>query len=164
MGLFNKIFASSNKQPVELLQASITLLRQRVFSELLKKYVSSHGKQHGEFLSDAVLNEVLLEPPRDYEAEKFLRNNSTLIIYESLQLKSDPHIASMLSYLYAAETLLLNFQTKEILSTRFMGLGNKAAELSIRIPTTFDICGNDDAINCIQAIWKYAKKNTGRNK
>jgi hypothetical protein len=164
MGLLSKIFGSSKNQSIKLLEASIALLGLGIFSKLSKKYVPLHGKQKGEFLSTAIINGALLETPGNKEAEIFLQNNSPLVTQETLQLKSDPDIASALSYLYAAQTLFLVFETKEILSARSLELGKKASDLSIYIPNTFDICGSDDAIQCIQAIWEYAKTFMDKNK
>jgi hypothetical protein len=158
MGIFARLFGNSNCQSVEILEASITQLRVGVFARLSKEYITVYGKQNGEFLSAAILNEALLESPGNHDGELYRNENASLIERESLQLASDPEIASALSYLYAAQTIYLVFVTKEPLSKRAQELGEQATRLSISIPNTYDICGSSDVRECILAIREYATK------
>ncbi len=163
MGFFSKIFSDSNKQNIKLLEATITQLRVGIFSRLSKKYIPVYGKQNGEFLSVAILNEALIENPTNEEAENYCRNNKLLINEEVLQLSFDPVISEAFSYLYAAQTLLLVFLTREPFSKRSQELGEQASRLGIYIPNTFDICGSDNAQECIFAIMEYSTKYLKKN-
>jgi hypothetical protein len=158
MDLISRIFKSRKKISIDILIASIGVLCAGVFSRLCKKYVPMYGTQKGELLSSAIINYALIQPPANRNAELYLGENSDLIIQEAMQLKSDPELVSAFSYLYAAQTLHLVHQTKEILSSHAIELGQRAASLSLYIPNNYDICGSDDANKCIAAIWKYSKE------
>jgi hypothetical protein len=158
MSILDKLFGDSNSQSIEILEATIRQLRLGVFARLSKKYIPLHGKQNGEFLSAAILNEALLESPGNSDGEFYCSKNASLIEKELLQLASDPDIASALSYLYAAQTMHLVFVTSEPLSRRAQQLGEQATRLSIFIPNTYDICGSNDAKECIFAMGEYAAK------
>jgi hypothetical protein len=142
--------------PTSLLDESITQLRVGVFSRLLKKYTPIFGEAQGKFLCAAILNEALLEDPGNNEAKKYLARNQDLVKSESLNLHTDTDLAEGLSYLYAAQTLYLAFATRNPFSERAAELGQRAADLSIYIPNTYDICGSGDANACILAISHYA--------
>ena len=61
-------------------------------------------------------------------------------------------------YLYAAQTLLLAIELRDPFSARAQELGERATELSILIPNTYDICGSGDARECVRAISEYASR------
>ncbi len=158
MGILAKIFGGSKKQTIELLEASITQLRVGLFSRLSKNYYPIYGKQKGEFLSAALLNNVLLKKPGNKDGEHFYLNNVVLIEEELKKLSSDTVIAEALSYLYAAQTLYLVFITKDPFSKGAQEFGEQATNLSIYIPNTYDICGSDNVQECVLEIMKYSSK------
>ena len=158
MGILAKIFGGHKEQTIELLEASITQLRVGLFSTLSKFYYPIYGKQDGEFLSSALLNNVLLEKPGNIDGENFCRNNVELIEEELKKLSFEKVIAEALSYLYAAQTLYLVFITKDPFSKQAQKLGEKATKLSIYIPNTYDICGSDNVQECVFEIMKYSSK------
>ena len=156
MNIFGKLFGHSNSQDIEILEATIAQLRVGVFARLSQKYIPVFGKQNGELLSAAILNEALLEGPGNADGEIYRRQNASLIEDESLQVASDPDIATALSYLYAAQTMYLVYLTQEPLSKRAQDLGEQAAYLSISVPNTYDICGSNDAKECILKMGELA--------
>jgi len=164
MGILSKIFGNSKKQTIELLEASITQLRLGLFSKLFKIYNPIYGKQDGEFLSAAILNNVLLEKPGNINSENFYRNNVELIEEKLQELSSNRIIAEALSYLYAAQTLYLVFITKNPYSKQAQELGEQANKLSIYIPNTYDICGSDNIHECVLEIMRYASRFFDENK
>lgn len=75
-----------------------------------------------------------------------------------MKLRLDPVLAEALSYLYAAPTLYLAYVTHNPFSERAQALGQRATQLSIHIPNTYELCGSGDANECIAAIASYALK------
>jgi ABC-type sugar transport system ATPase subunit len=73
-------------------------------------------------------------------------------------------IAKAFSYLYAAQTLYLVWLTKSPMSERALEMGRRATELSLYIPSTYDICGSADVVECIRAIMLFATDFLEKNK
>ena len=145
----------THAEALKLLDASIERLRAGIFGRLNQQYAARFGTE-SQFLSAAILNEAVLEGPSNKKAEEFRAKNASLISDEAMKMHLNVDLAQGLSYLYAAQTLYLVWLTKSPFSARAQALGEKATELNIHIPSTFDICGSDDAMACIAAIYEYA--------
>ncbi len=72
-------------------------------------------------------------------------------------------VAKALSYLYAAMTLHLAIRTGDPLSELGVRLADRTAELAIDIPSTHDICGHGDAVQCIRVIGTLAAQYRNRS-
>jgi hypothetical protein len=144
--------------PIQLLEESMSRLRIGIFARLLRKYAPVRGEEEGKFLSAALLNEALTEEPRNDQARKYLARNRSVVAQELMKLRDDAGLAEALSYLYAAQTLYLACATRSPLSERAQALGERATELGIYIPNTYDLCGSGDANACVLAIVEYARR------
>jgi hypothetical protein len=79
-----------------------------------------------------------------------------LVTKEAMKLHDNEVLAEACSYLYAAQTIYLAYLSHNPLSDRAIELGNRATELSMHIPNTYDLCGSNDINQCVIAIAKYA--------
>jgi hypothetical protein len=157
MGFLGKQFGEK-ATPAALLVDAMTQLQVGILTNLIVEYRSLAAQANVTLLAAAVLNEAVLESPINAEADQFSRAHSELVRKETLKLCQNPDIAEALSYLYVAKTLHLAFATRNPLSEEAERLGERATELGIYIPNTYDVCGSGDAIECIRAIGEFAKK------
>jgi hypothetical protein len=156
MGSINKLFGQPKPDYIEILDTSIEKLRLGVFAHLFSKYLKELDAAQAKFLAASVLNEIVVEKPSNLDAEHYYAANLNMIYQESLKLSQNEILSEALSYLYAAQILFLVHLTKQPISERSMLLTERATELSIYIPSTYDICGTDDAKQCTLYIAKFA--------
>jgi hypothetical protein len=156
MGLLGRLLRKSQPPSGKLLEDSITRLRVGLFARLWKRYTPAYGGDQAKFMSVAILNEALAEEPTSQEAGLFRSRNGDLISREAMTLTLDTQMAQGLSYLYAAQTLLLVFMTRNPFSEAAQLLCQRANDLKIYIPNTYDICGSGDAQDCILAISAFS--------
>lgn len=156
MGLFNKLFGKAKLDFSKLLDSSIERLRLGIFAQLYSKFTKEIGENEAKFLAAAVLNYVVTEEPNNNDAQRYFTEKESLITTEAKKLCEIKVLAEACSYLYAAQTIYLAILCHNPLSDRSVLLGNRATELSIHIPNTYDLCGSGDAKQCIIAIAEYA--------
>jgi hypothetical protein len=158
MGWMDKLARTLKPSPIQALEESRSRLRMGIFVRLFGKYAPVRGEEDARFLSAALLNDALIEESRHEHAQKYLARNRSVLALEIKTLSDDPEIAEALSYLYAAETLHLAWATRNPFSERALALGERATELGIYIPNTYDLCGSGDANACVLAIAEYARR------
>lgn len=156
MGFLGRPFKKQNPPAIDALQVSIDQLRLGLFVRLLAKYRSLIGEQQGRFLAAAIINTAIVEDPANPEATEYKAKNMALIQEEAEKLNLNDEFAEALSYLYAAESIVLTYRAKDRASERAKQIVHRASELSLHIPNTYDICGSDDFSQCVLAIAEYA--------
>jgi hypothetical protein len=76
-----------------------------------------------------------------------------------------PDVGTPLSYLYVAIVLHAVIQTGNPMPEFSSRLVDRATELGIWIPNSYDICGSDDVVQCTEAIGaladEFAKRTLG---
>jgi hypothetical protein len=162
VGLLSKVFGLAKaRESVKLLEDAIPNLQFTIIATLANKYTPNLGEKEAMFLAVAVLHEAILVEPATEEGEDYLRRNTTLVMTEAARLSSDAQIAHILSYLYVAKILYLVYATGQSMSDQSVALANRATQLAIDIPNTYDICGSSDANACVRAISEYASTVAG---
>lgn len=156
MSFINKLFGKSKPVFEKLLDGSIEKIRLGIFARLYSKYAIEFGENEAKFLAAAILNCVVMEEPGNDEAQRYYENKASLITTEAMKLYENEALAEACSYLYAAQTIYIAYLSHNPLSDRANQLGNRATELSIYIPNTYDLCGTNDINQCVNAIAKYA--------
>jgi len=155
--VLNKIFGLAKMRETDgLLETGYTNLKLGIFTRLVKKYRPLYGEQQANLLAVAVIHEALIVEPANTAGENYRANNRALIFDEAMRLNSDREIAEAFSYLYAARSFHLVRATGSVVSDQSVALVNRATELSLYIPSTYDLCGSDDFGTCIHAISEYA--------
>lgn len=137
---------------IERLQIGITTNLILVYSTRLKLQPPGDTV----LLANCVLSHATAMNPVGESAQQYEKTHADLVRNEALGLVALPEVAEALSYLYAAITLLLAIRTRDPFSELSAQLGTRATELSLYIPSTYDICGSGDAVECIQAIARFA--------
>lgn len=107
-------------------------------------------------LASCVLSYATAMDPIGEQALQYQRKHGELVRTQAQQLAAFDDVAEALSHLYAAITLLLAIRTRNPFSELSSQLGARATELSLCIPSTYDICGSGDAVECIQAIATFS--------
>jgi hypothetical protein len=159
VGLLDKLLQHTRAhqpQAVQSLRDSIDKLRLTIFALLFHKY-AEYGDTGSKFLAVAVFNEAMRESPQNKEAEQYLNRNRILITKEALTLAQDNEAAEALSYLYAAHILYNVYLTQSPDSEPSRLLAERAGQLGLYVPNTYDICGTDDVNACVVAIAEYAR-------
>jgi hypothetical protein len=156
MGLFDRFSKKPSEQYINLLDSAIAQIRGGIHTRLAFAYSQSLPKRDAELLSGAVLSFALMERPMTQDAAAFMSDKRERVKAESHRLAGDPEIAKALSYLYAAQSMRITFDTKNPLAMRIIDLGNQASLLAITIPSTVEICGTEDNTQCIIAISRFA--------
>jgi hypothetical protein len=103
------------------------------------------------------VNEIVAEEPANEAGSKYLTANRALIDSEAAKLKNDSEVAEIASLLYAAQTLLLAVALGPPMSDQAYRLGERATKLGFWIPSTYDLCGTDNALDAIRAIAERSK-------
>lgn len=159
VGFLKNVFGSGEKQQAyKLLETSYTNLKFGIFARLVKNYRPHYGEQQANLLAVAVIHEALIVEPANADGQRFRANHQELILSEAALLGSDPEIAEAFSHFYAAASLLLVYKTGSPISDQGIALANRATELALYIPSTYDICGSGDFGACVHAISAYAAK------
>lgn len=158
MGLFGNLFGGGQPDVQRILDEIIQCLRIGIFSYLFKnKYLPVFGEEEAKFWAVAVLNTIILEEPGNEQARIFYERNKEKILQDAFNISEDKELSIAVSYLYAAQTIYLAVVTKNPFSHKSQELGEQATRLGIYIPNTFDICGSNDPIECINSIGIFAK-------
>jgi hypothetical protein len=163
MSIYSFLFRFTNAQTINSINASIAKLRLGIFALLMKKYLPEYGEEKSKLLGAAVLNEATLEKPGNRAAKSFYQENSELIEEEAKNIVLDDKLPKAFSYLYAALTYYFVFTTGKPISKKSEKLGERATDLYLYIPNTYDICGSGDAKECINAISEFAEKFVAEN-
>ena len=156
MGLLDWLRGSGKRNAIPSLEESIGALRLGTFARLQRNFRASRTPVEAQFLAAAVINEAVVELPANEDGARYLSSNLELIKSEARRMYADAEIARGLSYLYAAQTILLAITLRDPFSSRAQELGARATALAIHIPNTYDICGSGDALQCIRAIQAFA--------
>ena len=139
------------------LQDSATQLRLAVFSLLVERYAVSLGHDDAGELAVGIMNHALLEQPTP-QALAYERRYKGRIKREAQELWSDAQISEALSYLYAALIMQAAVMERAPITNRGVELANRATQLLLHVPNTYEICGTADAKDCIPAIAQYARQ------
>jgi len=156
MGLFDRFSKRPSDQYINLLDSAIAQLRNGIHTHLCRYYIRFSPKHDAELMSTAILSFALTERPLDQQAASFLSDKREQVRSESRRLATDPEISKAMAYLYAAQSMRMTFDTKSPLGMRIIDLGNQASVLAIAIPSTVEICGVEDNVQCIIAISRFA--------
>jgi hypothetical protein len=136
-------------------------LRLGLFSRLLILHASRYPDEQTNFLSAAVMNEILAEEPTNPEGRRYLQDRQDLIVLEASKVCEDSELVGACSCLYAVQTIYWNFQAGQAaalgklpaqIRNRPMELPQRASQLRIHIPNTYELCGSGDAVDVIVAI------------
>jgi hypothetical protein len=161
MRILERLFGGQKARSVALLEGAIGRLRVGLFATLDKSHRAAYADERFRtFLCAAILNHVVVEPPGNNEAVKFAETHWALIEAEARKIGDDPEISRIASYLYAAQILHAAISTRDPFSERAQVLGERATDLGIYIPNTYDICGQGDGASCTIAIAEYANEVT----
>jgi len=140
-------------------------LRLGLFSLLVDRHASRYPDEKTNFLSAAVLNAILAEEPTNQEGRRYLEERKDLIALEAGRVYEDSKLVRACSSLYAVQIICWNFQAgraaafgKSPIPTgnRSMELVQRASQLRIHIPNTYELCGTEDAIDSIVALCRIA--------
>lgn len=146
------------EEAIERLQIGIAMNLAMEYGSRLQPGLPNEGI----LLANCVLSYATAMSPIGEPAQHFEKSHSDLVRRQALELEELAEPAQALSYLYAAITLLLAIRTRDPYSEQANQLGDRAAELSLAIPSTYDISGSGDAAKCIQAISAFAIDYKGR--
>jgi len=155
MGFFKNLFPPK-LSPEQLLVESIESLQISLSFALMTQYESRFAAD-SPLLANCVLTYAMYIDPMGEEARQYFRKQQQLVLSEASKISSNPLFSEAFSYLYAALVLNIVFKTRSPFSEPAAILSNRAAELDFTIPTTYDICGTGDALDCINAINAYSK-------
>jgi hypothetical protein len=142
-------------------------LRLGLFSRLLNRHASRYPDEQTNLLSAAVMNEILAEEPTNSEGRRYLQERQDLIALEASKVYEDSELVGACSCLYAVQIIYWNFQAGQAAAlgrspaqvrNRPMELAQRASQLRIHIPNTYELGGSGDAIDSIVAICRIAKE------
>ena len=111
-------------------------------------------------LAGAIMNYVWREEPGTDKAKQYLASNRELIIEKAKALHVHNQMRDALRYSYAAQIVYLHLSVQsgnELAESRIAELFQRAQELSIAVPDCKEICGSDNADDCIAFLRAYAK-------
>ncbi len=154
MAFLKRLFGRE-AEPARILEGAIERLQIGVAMNLAMEYGSRVGLEapnEAMLLANCVLSYAIVMPPVGERAQEFESSHAEMIRKEALGLEGLAEPAQALSYLYAAITLLLAVRMRDPYSEQAAQLGDRATELGLDIPSTYDVCGSGDAAKCIQAI------------
>lgn len=144
--------------PVAVLNESIARLGSGIVGNLTHRCSTIMNATDALLLAECAFSEALLEPPFNDAAFEYSQAHAPQVQEILFELAEDAELATALSYLYAAKTMLLVFTSGNPFSEDAASrLGERATELGINIPSPVDICGTTDASLCIQAIANFAR-------
>ena len=150
--------ASQRKvDPVSSLTESIERLQAGIVTNLTVAYSTTTSPAESVLLATSVVSYAMAVEPPETNAARFSATNRDLVKAKSGELAGNETVAQAASYLYAALTILIAIRSRDPLSEAAQTLGSRATELSIHVPNTYDICGSDDALECIAAIHSYSQ-------
>jgi len=159
MGLLSKLFGSGKPDFYPVLENGVKMLRLGIFGRLSQEFTRGHGEQKAALLAVAVLESALVETPVSTEqATAFRLGNAKLIEREAERLHQDPAIAQALSYLYAALIINASIMERLPITARGSQLSERATQLQLDIPNTYDICGTGNARDCVFAVAQFAEQ------
>ncbi|HVS83621.1 MAG TPA: hypothetical protein VHE60_17960 [Pyrinomonadaceae bacterium] len=147
--------AEEQSSPLGVLTEAISQLQAGILTTFMLRFQSR--LEAPALLAASILSDLICEPPFSSDAARFQEANAGLVEEAVQEVAEQEDLADPLSYLYAAKTLQLVFITKSPLSDQAVRLGDRASELGIYIPNTYDLCGSGDAVECINAILEFAK-------
>ncbi len=160
MGLFNKIitkiFESRRRKVINVLYETISKLKIGIYSKTYNNYSKMYNDAYAKLLSGAIICELLNEEHQIEDIQNFYLENCQLIRNEIIKLSEDKHFAKAFSYLYAAKIFYLVAVTGKIISDESNQLLERANELDIYIPNTYDICGEDNFFKSVYKISEFA--------
>ena len=142
-----------------MLEAAIERLQIGIALSLSTEYtVRFEPQSPGDalLLANCILSYATVMPPIGSRAKVYEATHRELIVEEAMRLSQLKEVAEPFSYLYAGVTLLLAIRTKNSFSELATQLCDRATELSLDIPNTYDLCGSADAVQCIQAIGNFS--------
>ena len=154
--------AMPDDEPLNLPSEVDLKLRLGIFRLLDAKYRSSLGDQ-SKFLCAGIVNGLLLEPPSNEDAIRFLEVNRSLVEQESMTLHLDPRLSRAISLLYTLTLIRLGTTNLE----KSDDLANRASELNVVILSANEVCKArgisvvDDAMEFLSVIDKYASELLG---
>jgi hypothetical protein len=152
VGFFDRFFVN---RTLSSLANSAVQLRLAVFGLLVEKYVPVMGQVEGGELAVGVMNYALIEEPTT-QSRAYAQHHSERMEEEAGKLWADAKLAEALSYLYAALIMQACVQERAPTTQRGADLANRASELCLRIPNTYDICGTSNARESVGALAVYA--------
>src|SRR6266850_7059314 len=155
MGFFRNLFRP-RQLPAATLVEAIEHLQMAILAKLTANYSSRFPPSEALALADCVLTHTILIDPLGDDAKQYYQGHRQFVCDEAAQLSANADVAEAFSYLFAALTIHIAIQTRDPLSELAAQLSNRATELSIYIPSTYDICGTGDAATCIAAISSFA--------
>lgn len=156
LGIFKSRARKTREAALGLLARSEKNLRLGIFAQLRKIYSAGRSQQDCNLLCAAIVNEIAGDRPTNKDCEHFSPKNRDEIEKSALELQHDELFANAASYLYAAMTIRLSIETAPPVSPEPAEVLEIANRLGFYIPYTFDICGSNNAEDCILAIDKYA--------
>lgn len=92
------------------------------------------------------------------DGEQFVASNRDAVEQAALELQHDEILAKAVSYHYAAMIVRFSIERAQPASPQAAEILDLANRLGFDIPNTFDICGNNNVENCMEAIEKYARE------
>jgi hypothetical protein len=149
--------APNKTDPVSRLTDSIERLQAGIVTSLTAAYSVTTNPADAVLLATCVISYAIAVEPPGADAARFAAANRQLVATKSQELARNETVVEPLSYLYAALTILIAIQSRDPLSEAAVVLGNRATELSLYVPNTYDICGSNDALECISAVHTYAQ-------
>lgn len=156
MGILSRMSSSAKRREMQkLLEAGYVNLKLGILALLMDRYRPYGDQAH--FLAVAVLHEALILEPANSDGETYRRKNAGLIRTEAMRLSSDQELVQAFAYMYAARTLYITFATGSPVSEQGVALANRATELSLHIPNTYELCGSSDCNACLHAIFEYSE-------
>lgn len=167
MGFLEELFQSRAEKFLQILEGDVNLLRIVFYGYLCQKYTLSYGQGTGTLLAVAVLNTLILQESSNDAEKQFYVDNKNRIQEEASSVHRDAVLSGcsgIASYLYASEILLgtamiknpqTAYDVKEQCLRRIEALEEQAASLLIWVPDSYDICGSNDPLMCIQGIHRF---------
>ena len=157
MGIFGNLFRPRH-EPATILTEAIEHLQMALLTKLTMHYSARFPRSEALVLANCVLTHAMMVEPLGEAAQKYYKTHNQLVRDEAARLSENATVSKAFSYLYAALTLHFVILTKSPFSEPAAILGNRATELSLYIPSTYDICGTGDAVECVRAISVFAKQ------
>lgn len=144
--------------PVTDLREAIEHLQAGIVTNLTAEYSSRVPPKEALTMAMCALSYAMAVDPIGEEAQAFHSQYPEVVLREASALADNGRVRPALSNLYAGLTILSAIQTRDPFSAAAAELGERATSLSVYIPNTYDICGSEDALQCIAALHSYAKQ------
>jgi hypothetical protein len=156
MGLFDRFSKRPSDQYITMLDSAIAQIRAGLRARFSLVFERSYPKRDAELMAETILGFAMMERPLTQEAAQFATDNRLHVTSEARRVLLEPELAKAMAYLYAARCMRITFDTKNPVAMRIVDLGNQASFLTIAIPSTVEICGTEDAVQCIIALSKFS--------